>query len=76
MESVLAQLARRERARVAVIRIDVAEREDIAERFRISAVPSLVLVVDNHAVARLEGRASATKIEQLLDAHLRVAAAA
>jgi thioredoxin-like negative regulator of GroEL len=70
MESVLAQLARTERSRVDVARIDVDEREDVAEQFAISTVPSLVLVVDRRAVARIEGRASATKIARLLDAHL------
>ena len=76
MESVLAQLARKERSRIDVVRIDVDEREDVAERFHVSAVPSLVLVVEKRAVARLEGRASATKIAALLDAELGVPAPA
>ena len=76
MESVLAQLARKERARVDVVRIDVDEREEVAAQFAVSAVPSLVLVSEKRAVARLEGRASATKIEALLDAHLGAASPA
>ena len=76
MESVLSQLARKERSRIDVVRIDVDEREDVAERFHVSAVPSLVLVVEKRAVARLEGRASATKIAALLDAELGVPAPA
>jgi thioredoxin-like negative regulator of GroEL len=74
MESVLAQLARKERARIDVVRIDVDECDGVAERFGVSVVPTLVLVVEKRAVGRLEGRASATKIAALLDAHLGAAA--
>jgi thioredoxin-like negative regulator of GroEL len=76
MESVLAHVARKERHRLTVMRIDVDERQDVAGRFQICLVPTLVLVRDKRTVARLEGRASATRIEALLDAHLREPAVA
>jgi thioredoxin-like negative regulator of GroEL len=70
MESLLAHLARKERQRLVVKRVDVERRPEIAERFKIDEVPTLVLVKDKRVVARLAGRASAPKIERMLDQHL------
>ena len=70
MESLLAHLARKERDRLRVTRVDVDERPDLAERFRVGVVPTLVLVKAKRVVARLEGRQSAPAIERMLDAHL------
>jgi thioredoxin-like negative regulator of GroEL len=70
MESLLAHLARKERARLVVKRVDVEARPDLAARFRVEQVPTIVLVKDKRVVGRLEGRASAPRIERLLDAHL------
>lgn len=70
MESLLAHLARKERSRLRVSRVDVEERPEIAERLGVSQVPTLVLVSGRKIVARLEGRASAPRIERLLDSCL------
>jgi thioredoxin-like negative regulator of GroEL len=70
MESLLAHLARKERARLVVKRVDVEARPELAERFSIDQVPTLVLVKGKRVVARLEGRASAPKIERMLEPHL------
>jgi thioredoxin 1 len=70
MESLLAHLARKERSRLRVSRVDVEEQPEIAERLGVSQVPTLVLVFDRKVVARLEGRASAPRIERLLDSCL------
>ncbi|HZR95283.1 MAG TPA: thioredoxin family protein [Gaiellaceae bacterium] len=70
MESLLAHIARKERDMIEVKKVDVDERPDIAERFRISEVPSLALVRGKRVVARLEGRSTAPKIEALLEEHL------
>jgi thioredoxin 2 len=70
MESLLAQLARKERHRLNVTRVDVEQQPEIAERFRVKKVPTIVLVRDKRAVARLEGRANAAEIEQLVAKHL------
>jgi thioredoxin len=70
MESLLAHIARKERATLEIKKVDVDERPDIAERFRISQVPSLALVRGKRVVARLEGRSTAPKIEALLEEHL------
>ena len=75
MESLLAHFARKERAHLRVIRIDVDDQPALAERFRIVQIPTLVLVKGKRAVGRLEGRASAPKIEGMLEPHLTHAVA-
>jgi thioredoxin 2 len=70
MESLLAHLARKERSRLRTAKVDVDSRPDLAERFDVDAVPTLVLVKGQRTVARLEGRASAPKIEAMLEPHL------
>ena len=72
MESLLAQLAHRERERLRVLRVDVDERPDLARRFSISVIPTLVLAKDRRVVRRLEGRATAPKIERMLAEHLEL----
>jgi thioredoxin-like negative regulator of GroEL len=70
MESLLAHLARKERSRLVVKRVDVDSRPDLAERFGVDEVPTIVLVKNKRVVGRLVGRASAPRIERLLDTHL------
>ena len=76
MESLLAHLARKERARLRVMRVDIEREPELAERFRIADVPTLVLVKGKRVVDRLEGRVSAPKIEAMLEPHLGERAAA
>ena len=70
MESLLAYLARKERDRLRVTRVDVARSPELAERLGVSAIPALVLVADGKPAARLEGRVSAPQIESMLAPHL------
>lgn len=70
MESLLSHLERKERERLRVLHVDVDTRADLAAKFKIESVPSLVLVKEKRVVARLDGRASAPKIERMLDEHL------
>jgi thioredoxin-like negative regulator of GroEL len=70
MESLLSHLAQKERSRLRLTQIDVDRRPELADRFRVDAVPTLLLIKDRRVVARLEGRASAPRIEQMLDPHL------
>src|SRR5947207_639213 len=70
MDSLLAQLARKERHRLRVTRVDVEQRPELAKRFNVRRVPTLVLVKGKRAVARLEGRANAAEIEELVEPHL------
>jgi thioredoxin-like negative regulator of GroEL len=76
MESLLAHLARKERTRVRVMRVEVEEQPELTQRFRVEDVPTLVLVKRKKVVDRLDGRASAPKIEAMLSRHLKAPAAA
>ena len=70
MESLLAHLARKERERLRIRRVDVDASPELAERFMVEVVPTLVLVKDRRVVSRLDGRMSAPKIEAMLAPHL------
>jgi thioredoxin-like negative regulator of GroEL len=70
MDSTLAHLARKERHRLRLTRVDVDEQPELAERFEVDDVPTLVLVQDRRVVERLEGRASVPRIEAMVDEHL------
>ncbi len=70
MESLLAHLARKERGRLRIDKVDVDELPHLARRFHVQQVPSLVLVVEKRVVSRLDGRATAPRIEAMLAPHL------
>jgi thioredoxin-like negative regulator of GroEL len=70
MDSTLAHLARKERHRLRLTRVDVEEHPDLAERFGVDDVPTLVLVRGRRVLERLEGRVSVPRIEEMLDTHL------
>jgi thioredoxin 1 len=70
MESLLAHLERKERQRLRMRRVDVDANPEVAERFKVDVVPTLVLVKDKQAVSRLDGRTSAPRIEAMLEPHL------
>ena len=70
MESLLAHLARKERERMRFRRVDVDLRPDLAARFKVDEVPTLVLVKGRRVAERLVGRVSSPCIERMLEAHL------
>jgi thioredoxin 2 len=70
MDSTLAHLARKQRHRVRLTRVDVDDRPDLAKRFGVEDVPTLVLICNRRVVERLEGRASVPRIEEMLDRYL------
>ena len=70
MESLLAHIARKERSRLRVSKVDVDDRPDLAERFQVTQVPALALVVEKRVVSRLDGRATAPRIEAMVEPHL------
>jgi len=76
MESLLAHLARKERTRVRIMRVEIDEQPELAEKFRVESVPTLVLVMRKKVVDRIDGRVSAPKIEAMLARHLPAPAAA
>ena len=76
MESLLAHLARKERTRLRVMRVDVNAQPQLAERFKVTEVPALALVKGKRVVDRIDGRASAPRIESMLEEHLTPATVA
>jgi thioredoxin-like negative regulator of GroEL len=76
MESLLAHLARKERLRLRVMRVDVEQQPELAERFMVADVPTLVLVKGKRVVDRIEGRTSSPTIETMLEPHLAARVAA
>ncbi len=71
MDSLLAHLARKERGRLRVQRLDVVRHPELAERLRVGSVPTLLLIKEHRVVGRVEGRASAPRIERMVRPHLR-----
>ncbi|MDX6504430.1 MAG: thioredoxin 1 [Gaiellaceae bacterium] len=70
MESLLAHLARKERERLRLKRVDVDAHPELAERFKVAEIPAVVLVKEKRVVDRIDGRASAPSIERMLAPHL------
>jgi thioredoxin 1 len=75
MESLLAHIARKERDHLDVRRVDADERPDLVEKFRVTEIPALTLVVGRKVVARLEGRSTVPKIESMLEENIERTAA-
>jgi thioredoxin-like negative regulator of GroEL len=76
MESLLAHIARKERHRLRVVQLDLDERADVAAKLGVAAAPTLILMRGKQLIARMEGRASAPRIEEMLERHLGEAVAA
>lgn len=53
-----------------MLQVDVDERPDLAGRFRVEAVPTLVFVKHGRVVERFEGRVSAARLVRTLESHL------
>jgi thioredoxin-like negative regulator of GroEL len=71
MDGLVSWLYVRERRRLRLRTIDVDRRPDIAERFRVEQVPTLLLVKDRRVVVRLEGRVTGRQIDSAILPHLR-----
>jgi thioredoxin-like negative regulator of GroEL len=70
MESLLAHIARKERGRLNVRRVDAEAHPGLVRKFGVERVPSLVFVRDKKIVDRIDGRASMPQIEALLETNL------
>lgn len=73
VEGFVAQVLQRRRNHDAfrLTRIDVGERPDLAERFRVSASPALVVVAENRVRVRLVDPAGCREIYESLAPWLR-----
>jgi thioredoxin-like negative regulator of GroEL len=73
VEGFLAQVLQRRRNHQSfrLKRINVDERPDLVERFRVSSLPTLVVVSDRRVKARLESPRGSAEIAQALEPWLR-----
>jgi len=73
VQGYLAQVLQRRRNHdtFRVHMVDPAERPDLAERFRVTATPTLLVVSDRHERGRVEKPRGCKEIERLLAPWLR-----
>jgi thioredoxin-like negative regulator of GroEL len=73
LDGYLAQVLQRRRNHEAFViyRIDVDERPDLAERFKVDTVPAFVVVSEKRVKGRLENPRNARAIQGLLTPWLR-----
>jgi thioredoxin 1 len=70
MESLLAVVARRERGRLRLVPVDADASRALADALGVREIPTLVLLRDGRAVARIEGRATRPQIDAMIGAHV------
>jgi thioredoxin-like negative regulator of GroEL len=70
MESLLAVVAHRERGRLGVVSVDAEASRALADALGVTEIPTLVLLRDRRAVARIEGRATGAQIDAMIGAHV------
>jgi thioredoxin 1 len=64
---VLEEVAKRYEGRAKVVKVDIDESPELAQRFGVSAVPTLVLFKDGKAVQKVMGFQSPKQLSTLLD---------
>jgi thioredoxin 1 len=64
---VLDEVAKRYEGRAKVVKVDIDESPDLAQRYGVSAVPTLVLFKDGKAVQKVMGFQSPKQLSTLLD---------
>ena len=67
---VLESLAAKMAGRMTVGKCDVDENPELAGRFRISGIPTLVLIKDGREVERVVGMQSEARLASLVQKHL------
>lgn len=67
---VLEEVAKRYEGRAKVVKVDIDESPELAQRFGVSAVPTLVLFKDGKAVQKVMGFQSPKQLSTLLDGAL------
>ena len=67
MDSIVDHFMRLHRGTLKLAKVDIAERPDLAQRFNVTAAPSLLLLEDLREVARIEGRATLPTIKDAFE---------
>lgn len=70
MQSLVAWIKVTERRRLRVIEVDADRNPELARRFEVKDVPTLVLLRGREIVGRIEGRTTGHDIESMIRAHL------
>lgn len=67
---VLEDLSEEMGEKVKIIKVDIDESADLADEFRISSVPTMMLFKDNKVVDTLVGFLPKEKIQQVIEANI------
>lgn len=71
MDGLVSWLYVRERKRLRLRLVNVEASAETARRYRVSEVPTLLLIKGREVVARLEGKATGQQIDDAVLPHLR-----
>ena len=69
MEGLLASIVRRERGWLRLVTVDADASRRLADGLGTATIPTLVLLHEQRSVGRIEGHASAPKIEAIIRRH-------
>lgn len=67
---VLEQLGEEMSDKVKIVKVDIDQSADLADEFRISSVPTMILFKDNKAVDTLVGFLPKERIKEVIEANL------
>jgi len=73
MAPIFEQVAARYAGKAVFAKVNVDEAPELAERFKIRAIPTLMVFVGGKPVEKIEGVLPATILEELVEKHLRAA---
>ena len=68
LEPVLARLAEKFRGQVQVVKVDIEEQPDLAQRYRVRSVPTLLALDGDNVVAQQVGFTGPRKVEEMFAA--------
>lgn len=67
---IVEQILQKYEDRVTVLKVDIDENSEIAEKYSIQSVPTSILFKDGDAVERVSGMIPASQCESLIERHL------
>ena len=70
MDSLVDHFMRLHRGELKLAKVELAARPDLAQRFRVSDAPTLIMLDNLLEVARLEGRNTLPAIKAMMEPHL------
>lgn len=67
---VVEQVSQKYQDKLTVVKIDIDENSDIAEKYTIQSVPTSILFKNNNVVERVSGMMSLSQCSDLIEKHL------